>query len=116
MPNILIPLLFLLAGPAQAAQNPVVSPANQCTVQGVVLKAGTGEPLGRRLEAITGGSNALAEALVKVEDASGTTISATAAREDVVVASVEAMIEAINKVLLRRRFHEVSSGPIVQSD
>ena len=69
-----------------------------------------------RLEAITGGSNALAEALVKVEDASGTTISATAAREDVVVASVEAMIEAINKVLLRRRFHEVSSGPIVQSD
>jgi 2-isopropylmalate synthase len=64
-----------------------------------------------RLEAITGGSNALAEALVKVEDASGTTVSATAAREDVVVASVEAMIEAINKVLLRRRFHEVSSVP-----
>ncbi|MGO8731836.1 MAG: collagen binding domain-containing protein [Terriglobia bacterium] len=47
MPNILIPLLFLLAGPAQAAQNPVVSTANQCTVQGVVLKAGTDEPLGR---------------------------------------------------------------------
>jgi protocatechuate 3,4-dioxygenase beta subunit len=45
MPNILIPLLFLLAGPAQAAQTPVVNPAEQCTVQGVVLKAGTGEPL-----------------------------------------------------------------------
>jgi 2-isopropylmalate synthase len=56
-----------------------------------------------RLEAITGGSNALAEALVKVEDANGTTVSASTAREDVVVASVEAMIEAINKVLLRRR-------------
>ena len=45
MPNILIPLLFLLAGPAQTTQNPVVNPADQCTVQGVVLKAGTGEPL-----------------------------------------------------------------------
>lgn len=56
-----------------------------------------------RLEAITGGSDALAEALVKVEDAGGTVVSASAAREDVVVASVEAMIEAINKVLLRRR-------------
>jgi 2-isopropylmalate synthase len=56
-----------------------------------------------RLEAITGGSDALAEAIVKVEDANDTTISASAAREDVVVASVEAMIEAINKVLLRRR-------------
>jgi 2-isopropylmalate synthase len=62
-----------------------------------------------RLEAITGGSNALAEALVKVEDANGITVSATAAREDVVVASVEAMIEAINKILLRQRFHEASS-------
>ena len=59
-----------------------------------------------RLEAITGGSNALAEALVKVEDANGVTVSASAAREDVVVASVEAMIEAINKVLLRRRLQE----------
>lgn len=45
MPNILIPLLFLVAGPAQMIQNPAVNPANQCTVQGVVLKAGTGEPL-----------------------------------------------------------------------
>jgi len=51
-----------------------------------------------------------------VEDAGGTTISATAAREDVVVASVEAMIEAINKVLLRRRFHEVTSLPVATSD
>ncbi len=62
-----------------------------------------------RLEAITGGSNALAEALVKVEDATGITVSASAAREDVVVASVEAMIEAINKVLLRRRLQTPSN-------
>jgi 2-isopropylmalate synthase len=64
-----------------------------------------------RLEAITGGSNALAEALVKVEDANGVTVSASAAREDVVVASVEAMVEAINKVLLRRRLQEAPPNP-----
>lgn len=68
-----------------------------------------------RLEAITGGSNALAEALVKVEDATGTTVSASAAREDVVVASVEAMIEAINKVLLRRQLQSPSSAPVLPS-
>lgn len=62
-----------------------------------------------RLEAITGGSDALAEALVKVEDANGTVVSASAAREDVVVASVEAMVEAINKILLRHRL--VSNPP-----
>jgi len=65
-----------------------------------------------RLEAITGGSNAIAEALVKVEDTNGTTVSASAAREDVVVASVEAMVEAINKVLLRRRLLEPPRVPI----
>jgi 2-isopropylmalate synthase len=61
-----------------------------------------------RLEAITGGSDALAEAIVKVEDADGTAVSAAAAREDVVVASVEAMVEAINKILLRRRLETAS--------
>jgi 2-isopropylmalate synthase len=66
-----------------------------------------------RLKAITGGSDALAEALVKVEDSNGTTVSASAAREDVVVASVEAMIEAINKVLLRRRITAASSIPLL---
>jgi 2-isopropylmalate synthase len=62
-----------------------------------------------RLEAITGGSDALAEALVKVEDANGTVVSASAAREDVVLASVEAMVEAINKILLR---HRLISNPL----
>jgi len=63
------------------------------------------------LQAITGGSDALAEAMVKVEDASGTVVSASAAREDVVVASVEAMVEAINKILLRRRIETASTTP-----
>jgi len=56
-----------------------------------------------RLEALTGGSDAVAEVVIKVEDKDGNIMSARAAREDIVMASVEAMIDGINKVLLRRR-------------
>jgi protocatechuate 3,4-dioxygenase beta subunit len=45
MPNLLFPLLVLLAGPAPAAQNPGVNPVALCAVRGVVLKADTGDPL-----------------------------------------------------------------------
>jgi 2-isopropylmalate synthase len=56
-----------------------------------------------RLEAITGGSNAVAEVVIKVEDEKGNLISARAAREDIVMASVEAMINGINKCLIKNR-------------
>ncbi len=56
-----------------------------------------------RLEAITGGSNAVAEVVIKVEDDKGNIVSARAAREDIVMASVEAMINGINKLLLKNR-------------
>jgi len=56
-----------------------------------------------RLEALTGGSNAVAEVVIKVEDKDGNIVSARAAREDIVMASVEAMINGINKCLLKRR-------------
>ncbi|MEM3103916.1 MAG: alpha-isopropylmalate synthase regulatory domain-containing protein, partial [Candidatus Bathyarchaeia archaeon] len=56
-----------------------------------------------RLEAITGGSDALAEVVIKVEDDEGSIVSARATREDIVMASVEAMVNAINKLLLRKR-------------
>ncbi len=56
-----------------------------------------------RLEAITGGSDALAEVRIKVEDSKGIAASASAAGEDIVVASVEAMLDGINKVLFKRR-------------
>jgi 2-isopropylmalate synthase len=54
-----------------------------------------------RLEAITGGSNAVAEVVIKVEDEKGNIVSARAAREDIVMASVEAMINGINKLLVK---------------
>jgi len=55
-----------------------------------------------RLESITGGSDALAEVSVKVEDMNGNVVSARKSGADVVVASVQAMMDAINKVMLRK--------------
>lgn len=56
-----------------------------------------------RLEALTGGSDAVAEVIIKVEDKDGNVISARGAREDIVMASVESMINGINRLLLKRR-------------
>jgi 2-isopropylmalate synthase len=56
-----------------------------------------------RLEALTGGSDAVAEVIIKVEDKDGNVISARSAREDIVMASVEATINGINKILLKRK-------------
>ncbi|HLE75518.1 MAG TPA: 2-isopropylmalate synthase [Candidatus Bathyarchaeia archaeon] len=56
-----------------------------------------------RLEAITGGSDAVAEVVIKVEDEKGNIVSARAVREDIVMASVEAMINGINKCLIKNR-------------
>ncbi|HMD85492.1 MAG TPA: carboxypeptidase-like regulatory domain-containing protein [Terriglobia bacterium] len=43
MSTFLLPLLFFFAAQAQQATTP--NPADSCTIQGVVVKAGTGEPL-----------------------------------------------------------------------
>ncbi|MEM3797548.1 MAG: 2-isopropylmalate synthase [Candidatus Bathyarchaeia archaeon] len=55
-----------------------------------------------RLEAITGGSDAVAEVIIKIEDDHGNIVSASSASEDIVKASVEAMINGINKLLTKR--------------
>lgn len=56
-----------------------------------------------RLEALTGGSNAVAEVIIKVEDNIGNIISARSANEDIVKASVNAMITGINRLLLKKK-------------
>jgi isopropylmalate/citramalate/homocitrate synthase-like protein len=56
-----------------------------------------------RLEALTGGSDAVAEVVVKVEDANGKIVSARAAKPDIVLAGVEAMINGLNRLLQFRR-------------
>ncbi|MEM2972253.1 MAG: 2-isopropylmalate synthase [Candidatus Bathyarchaeia archaeon] len=55
-----------------------------------------------RLEALTGGSDAVAEVIIKVEDKSGNIVSARGAAEDIVKASVEALINGINKLLSKK--------------
>ncbi|MFV2041478.1 MAG: alpha-isopropylmalate synthase regulatory domain-containing protein, partial [Candidatus Hydrothermarchaeales archaeon] len=55
------------------------------------------------LKAITGGSDALAEVILKLEDSRGHIVTGGAAREDIVTASVEAMISGINKMFLYKR-------------
>jgi len=54
-----------------------------------------------RLESISGGSDALAEVSIKVEDSKGRMASARMTGEDIVVASVQAMINGINKVMMK---------------
>jgi 2-isopropylmalate synthase len=61
-----------------------------------------------KLDSISGGSDALAEVSVKVEDKNGNVVSAKKANEDIVVASVEAMMDAINKVLLKKVIYSKS--------
>jgi isopropylmalate/citramalate/homocitrate synthase-like protein len=56
-----------------------------------------------RIEALTGGSDAVAEVVIRVEDKEGNEVSARAANEDIVKASVDAMILGINRLLLKRR-------------
>mgnify|MGYP000713440584 CR=1 FL=1 len=52
-----------------------------------------------RLEAITGGTQAVAETLVTLEDQNKRTVSARGVSEDIVIAGVEAIIEALNKLM-----------------
>ncbi|MCL7475630.1 MAG: 2-isopropylmalate synthase [ANME-2 cluster archaeon] len=53
-----------------------------------------------RIEAISGGSDALAEVIIGVEDEKGRIMTARAANEDIVMASVEALVSAMNHILL----------------
>ena len=51
------------------------------------------------LKAITGGTNALADVTIKIEDKKHNIFSAEAVNEDVIMASAEALIKGINKAL-----------------
>lgn len=55
------------------------------------------------LDAITGGSDALAGVTVKLEDEKNNLYIARGVREDVVIASVEAMVNGINRYFARRK-------------
>ncbi len=62
------------------------------------------------LDAISGGSDAVATVLVTVEDETGRRTSAQAAHEDIVIASVEALVAAVNQ-LMRLRSAQAQGQP-----
>lgn len=58
------------------------------------------------LKAITGGTNALADVTIKIEDKKANVFSAEAVNEDVIMASAEALIKGINKALNFKKIKE----------
>ena len=58
------------------------------------------------LASISGGSGALCEVTVKVEDPLGNKVSAKSVGEDIVTTSVKAVIDAINRIMLKKMLNE----------
>ena len=62
------------------------------------------------LASIAGGSNALCEVTIKVEDPYGNMASAKSIGEDIVTTSVQAMIDGINRIMLKKMLKEKKVG------
>ena len=54
------------------------------------------------LASISGGASALCEVTIRVEDAHGNSVSAKSIGEDIVTTSVQAVIDGINRILLKK--------------
>ena len=63
-----------------------------------------------RLDSISGGSDALCEVTIKVEDAYGNLASAKSIGEDIVITSVQAMIDGINRIMLKNILKQKNLG------
>ena len=58
------------------------------------------------LASISGGSSALCEVTISVEDAQGNSVSAKSVGEDIVTTSVQAVIDGINRIMLKKMLNE----------
>ncbi|HIE46416.1 MAG TPA: 2-isopropylmalate synthase, partial [Nitrosopumilus sp.] len=58
------------------------------------------------LASISGGSTALCEVTISVEDAQGNRVSSKSIGEDIVTTSVQAVIDGINRIMLKKLFKE----------
>ena len=85
-------------GPVDASLNAIQKITGQITDK-VRLKE-------YRLDSISGGANALCEVTVKVEDARGNIISSKSVGEDIVTTSVQAMVDGINRIMLKSLLKE----------
>ncbi|MGI0088511.1 MAG: 2-isopropylmalate synthase [Nitrosotalea sp.] len=63
-----------------------------------------------KLDSISGGSEALCEVTIKVEDAYGNQSSAKSIGEDIVITSVQAMIDGINRIMLKNILKQKNLG------
>ncbi len=63
-----------------------------------------------KLDSISGGSEALCEVTIKVEDAHGNNASAKSIGEDIVITSVQAMIDGINRIMLKKILKQKNMG------
>ena len=63
-----------------------------------------------RLDSISGGSEALCEVTIKVEDVYGNQASAKSIGEDIVITSVQAMIDGINRIMLKKILKQKNLG------
>lgn len=66
------------------------------------------------VDSITGGSDAVGNVVVRVEDQSGNTAEASGTREDIVLASVQALVNAVN-LLARKRCKDGESNPLLKT-
>lgn len=80
-------------GPVDAAIN---------AIQSLVGETADIELKEYNIEAITGGTNALAEVFVIMGDKKGNKATGRSTTDDVVMASVEAVLDSINKILIER--------------
>ncbi len=80
-------------GPVDAAIN---------AIQSLVGETADIELKEYNIEAITGGTNALAEVFVIMGDKKGNRATGRSTTDDVVMASVEAVLDSINKILIER--------------
>ena len=58
------------------------------------------------LASISGGSTALCEVTIRVEDAQGNSVSAKSVGEDIVTTSVQAVIDGLNRIMLKKMLKE----------
>lgn len=63
-----------------------------------------------KLDSISGGSEALCEVTIKVEDAYGNQASAKSIGEDIVITSVQAMIDGLNRIMLKKILKQKNLG------
>jgi len=88
-------------GPVDAALNAIQK------ITGEIAKVRVKE---YKLDSISGGSDALCEVTIKVDDAYGNMASAKSVGEDIVTTSVQAVIEGINRIMLKKTLKQKKIG------